>query len=733
MNKKNLFPLFLTVILATVIFCSTAFMGCGSSSDSGGGSDVTTFLTGTVTDSATGAAITGASLNLDDKETTTDSDGYYSFSGIATGIYTLTVTITGYQSYQESITITEGSNVKDIILTAGGTQVGSLGGTVKYGETLLEGVVVELQNVGSFTTSADGAYSFNHVAYGTYTITAVKSGYEDYSSSVTVNASANTFDIAMSVSQDLPVPDEGKGHLVGYVTEKSGNPLANVQCILYSLTGKLGMKVPIVYTDSKGKYVFLNLEPGSYQVGFFLAGYEVPYSTVIVTSGDITDTNTVVGEPVIDNPSPDNPTVTAKQYLYGGDQMDGFSFVTATSDGGCIAAGATTTSANGDVEGVSKGGNDIWVVKMSSSGVIEWEKNYGGSDDEEALCIQQTSDGGYIVGGYTKSSASGDVTGANKGSSDIWVVKLDASGNITWQKNYGGDQNDELKSIRQTSDGGYICSGWTSSSANGDVTDANHGGDDIWVVKLDGSGNISWNKSYGGNLDEASRSIILTSDGGYIIAGSTDSSASGDISGVSKGSYDIWIVKLDNTGNITWEKNYGGDAPEELNLDCIKQTADGGYIVLGYTESSANADVAGVSKGSQDLWVMKLNNLGAITWEKNYGGSQNEVSISIYIASDGGYLLLGGTQSSANGDVTGTNNGLMDTWIVKINNTGAIQWQYNYGGDNMDLISGMVQLGGKFLLCGYSFSSDTGTIDVDNHGAIDAWVLKLGSTGLPTN
>lgn len=733
MNKKKFFPFFLTVILVTVIFCSTAFTGCGSSSDSGGGSDVTTSLTGTVTDAATEAAVNDASVKLDDKATTTDSDGYYYFSGIAAGTYTLAVTITGYQSYQESITIIEGSNTKNIALTPEGTTTGTLRGTVKYGETLLEGVVVELQNVGSYTTAEDGVYLFEGVNYGTYTVTAVKTGYNTYSSSVTISASTNTHNISMSVGNDLPAPEEGKGHITGYLTDKSGNPLENVYCALYTLSGRDLFKATVVYTDANGRYVFLNVNPGNYQVAFSLSGYYIPYITATVVSNGVTDSDVTVGEPVVDDPPTDNPNVNAKQYLYGGDQNDGFAFVTATSDGGCIAVGVTESSANGDVKGASKGSVDAWVVKMNSSGIIEWEKNYGGSNIDEAYCIQQTSDGGYIFAGFTKSSASGDVTGLNKGGSDIWVVKLDASGNITWQKNYGGDQNDEMTSIRQTSDGGYICSGYTSTSANGDVTDVNHGSDDIWVVKLDGSGNISWNKSYGGNQSDKSQSIILTSDGGYIFAGSTDSSANGDISGASKGGNDIWIVKLNNTGNITWEKNYGGNASEGLNLDCIKQTTDGGYIVLGYTSSSADGDITGVNKGSQDFWVMKMNNLGAITWEKNYGGNNDENSASIYITSDGGYLLLGYTKSSANGDVTGTNNGNGDAWIVKINNLGTIQWQYNYGGDNIDILVGMVQFGGKFLLSGYSMSSDTGTIDVINHGSFDAWMLKLDSTGIPTN
>ena len=728
-KRKRTLPIFIMAILIAVFLCTTVFVGCSSSSDDGGGSGTTTTLTGTVTDSTTDVVITDATVKLGENETTTDSSGIYTFSGITTGTYTLSVTKTGYREYQVSITIVEGSNTKNISLTASETQTGSLSGTVKNGEAALDGVLVELQNVGSYTTAADGAYSFSQVTYGNYTITATKSGYDNYSSSVTISASTNTHDISISTNNDLPAPEEGKGHILGYVTDSSGTALYNVQCTLYTLSGKNTGKVPIVYTDANGRYVFLNVNPGSYQVVFYLGGYNIPYVNTTVTSGEVTEPDDNTGTPINDEPIPDTPSTTARQYLYGGNNVENSYSIVSTSDGGYIAAGYTASSASGDVSGASKGAGDIWIVKMNSIGAIEWEKNYGGNAEDEGYSIVQTSDGGYIVGGNTYSSANGDVSGANHGSSDIWIVKLDNTGAITWEKNYGGDQTEYFNSIRQTTDGGYIVVGSTNSSANGDVTGASNGDFDVWIVKLDNAGAITWQKNYGGSASDRGLSVIQTTDTGYMVAANTESSATGDVTGANNGAKDIWLLKLDNAGAITWQKNYGGSGDDGFQYDCIKQTTDGGYIGLASTASSATGDVSGVNKGAVDYWAVKLDNAGSITWEKNYGGSGNEVGTSVYKTADGGYWLIGVTTSSANGDVTGTNNGVVDGWVVKINSTGTIQWQYNYGGDNQDFLTSAAPADDGFFLSGYSQSSQTGTIDDTNNGLIDSWIIQLTSQG----
>jgi len=228
---------------------------------------------------------------------------------------------------------------------------------------------------------------------------------------------------------------------------------------------------------------------------------------------------------------------------------------------------------------------------------ISFARVFGGSDDDRAYCIQQTSDGGYIVAGYTYSNDI-DVSG-NQGVYDYWVVKLDSSGNIEWQKCFGGSDDDRAYCIQQTSNGGYIVAGYTESN-NGDVS-GNHGKNDYWIVKLDSSGNIEWQKCLGGYYNDYACSIQQTSNGGYIVAGYTESN-NGDVSG-NHGSYDYWIVKLDSSGNIRWQKCLGGSGDDRAYS--IQQTSDGGYIVTGYTESN-DGEVSG-NHGSKDYWIVRLD------------------------------------------------------------------------------------------------------------------------------
>jgi hypothetical protein len=198
----------------------------------------------------------------------------------------------------------------------------------------------------------------------------------------------------------------------------------------------------------------------------------------------------------------------------------------------------------------------MWVVKLNPVGTIQWQQVLGGSDREESFSIRQTTDGGYILTGVTDSDTTGDV-GPNHGGSDIWVVKLNPAGGIQWQKVLGGDAFESGRSIYPTTDGGYILTGVTDSDNNGDVG-PNHGGSDIWVVKLFPTGDIQWQKVLGGNDVESGRSIQQTADGEYILTGFTDSDNNGDV-GPNHGGSDIWVVKLNPTGTILWQKVLGED------------------------------------------------------------------------------------------------------------------------------------------------------------------------------
>jgi hypothetical protein len=293
------------------------------------------------------------------------------------------------------------------------------------------------------------------------------------------------------------------------------------------------------------------------------------------------------------------------QKCLGGSDDDQAYSVEQTSDGGYVVAGRTVSN-NRDVSG-NHGRADVWVVRLESSGNLVWQRCIGGSNDDGALSVQQTSDGGYVLAGGTKSDNGGDVSG-NHGSLDAWILKLDFSGNLVWQRCLGGSYNDYGQCIQPTADGGCIAVGYTASN-DGDVT-GNHGRADFWIVRLDPSGNLIWQRCLGGGDDEVANSVQQTSDGGYILAGHTRSN-DGNVSG-NHGSMDCWIVKLDPSGNLIWQRCLGGRY--EDSALCIQPTSDGGYIFAGFTESE-DGDVSG-NHGGADVWVVKLDPSGNLVWQR---------------------------------------------------------------------------------------------------------------------
>ncbi len=325
------------------------------------------------------------------------------------------------------------------------------------------------------------------------------------------------------------------------------------------------------------------------------------------------------------------------QRAVGGSAADNLLSIISTADGGYIASGLTYSN-DGDVSGFH-GGNeaDAWVVKLSSSGDVQWQKALGGSTGcDFANYILSTSDGGYIFAGHTDSK-DGDVTSIAR-KKDVWIVKLSSSGALQWQKTIGGAEDDYAFSLQSTPDGGYITTGYTYSN-NGDVS-GNHGDADAWVVKLSSSGAIQWQKALGGTSEETARSIQPTSDGGYIVAASTKSN-NGDVSG-NQGGTDAWIIKLSSNGDIQWQKALGGGS-EDVGRS-VQATTDGGYIITGSTKSN-NGDVRG-NHGGQDVWVVKLSSSGAVQWQKAMGGTADDFSNSIQSTADGSFVVAGQTFSN---------------------------------------------------------------------------------------
>ena len=323
-----------------------------------------------------------------------------------------------------------------------------------------------------------------------------------------------------------------------------------------------------------------------------------------------------------------------------------------TNDGGYIVVGSTLSN-NGDVLG-NHGDEDCWVVKLSSSGTIQWQKALGGSDWDEAWSIQQTSDGGYILAGRTRSN-DGDVSG-NHGAFDIWVVKLDGTGTLAWQKSLGGSGDDIGYAVRQTPDGGYIVTG-ESGSDNGDVSGL-IGGTDYWVIKLSPEGNLEWQKMLGSSSLDFPYDITPTNDGGYIVVGIA-SANSGDVTGNHDG-FDYWVVKMNNQGDIQWQKSLGGSGQDYAQA--VQQTSDGGYVIAG-SSPSTDGDVIG-NDGVIEFWIVKLTEVGELQWQKTLGGTKADRAFSIQQTSDGGYIVCGYAWSN-DGDVS-VNKGKTDYWVVKL-------------------------------------------------------------------
>ena len=268
-------------------------------------------------------------------------------------------------------------------------------------------------------------------------------------------------------------------------------------------------------------------------------------------------------------------------------------------------AGTSNSNISGEKSDSAKGGiADYWLVKIDALGNKQWDKTFGGDDADAPNVVKQTSDGGYIVAGVSLSGQSGNKNYPSKGDSDGWIIKLDATGLKQWERVLGGLEGDGISSLLQTSDGGYIFAGESWSNISGDKSQNSRGKSDYWLIKTDAVGIKQWDKTFGGDMEDERPEILQTPDGGYLLAGTTLSSLSGDKSDPSFGGFDFWLVKTDASGNKQWDKVYGGNDWDSL-LD-FQRSNDGGYILAGFSTSSQGNDKSQPSQGMRDFWVLKL-------------------------------------------------------------------------------------------------------------------------------
>ncbi|QMU28654.1 T9SS type A sorting domain-containing protein [Adhaeribacter radiodurans] len=422
----------------------------------------------------------------------------------------------------------------------------------------------------------------------------------------------------------------------------------------------------------------------------------------------------------------------------GGNGYDNLYSLRQTQDGGYILGGTSASGISGDKTQINKGDcaengcstTDYWIVKLNAAGSKEWDKTLGGDDNDRLKSLQPTNDGGYIVGGHSISGKGGDKSEASKGGFDYWVIKLSATGTKEWDKAFGGNDSDYLYSLQQTRDAGFILGGNSKSGKNNDKTEANKGSTDFWVVKISANGIKEWDKAYGAAGENYLTAFQQTNEGDYLLGGTSSAGKSNDKSEASKGGFDFWLVKLkdDQPRIAEWNLRYGGNGNEGFTT--IIKTSDGGYLAGGYSNSGNGGDKTQNSQGKNDYWIVKTDKNGKKIWDKRYGGSGDDYLNRIIPTQDGGYLLAGSSLSGSGGDKSQPSRGNRDYWIVKINNNGAKQWDKRYGGSGFDELKKVIQLAsGEYLLVGNSNSPSNGDKSQDSRGENDFWLVKINNSG----
>ncbi|TKJ42105.1 hypothetical protein CEE37_00050 [candidate division LCP-89 bacterium B3_LCP] len=364
------------------------------------------------------------------------------------------------------------------------------------------------------------------------------------------------------------------------------------------------------------------------------------------------------------------PPDTLWTQTYGGDQGERCYSIQQTTDDGYILGGRT-----GSFGAIS---NDMYLVKIDSPGNLEWEQTYGGGEYEECRSVQQTSDGGYILGGNIE---------VNEGH-DIYLVKTDSLGNLEWDQTFGGSSPEYCYSVQQTTDGGYILGGETFSFGAGDY--------DMYLVKTNSLGIMEWDATFGGSDCDRCNSVQKTIDGGYILGGDSWSFGAGN--------YDMYLVKTDSLGNQEWQQTYGGDGWDYCYS--VQQTGDGGFILGGSTPS--------YGAGMRDMYLVKTDSLGNFVWQQTFGGSNIDYCFSVQQTVDGGYILGGWTKSfgaCSQGSI----------YLVKTDYLGNQEWQQSFSRANQTVCYSVQQTAdGGYILGGYVWESGINS---------DMYLMKLDAGG----
>lgn len=375
-----------------------------------------------------------------------------------------------------------------------------------------------------------------------------------------------------------------------------------------------------------------------------------------------------------------------------------------THDNSFILGGTTLLNhytESGDIAKNSKQ-TEWWLVKINPVGKLIWQKTYGGTDYDEFVKVLPTHDGGYLLGGYTR-SVDGDIHSGNKGKADCWLVKVDASGKIEWEKTYGGSKEERLTSLIAAHDGGFIFTA-TTLSTDGDVNVPLCSGNGLWVVKISEKGVIEWKNCYANTGLLSENAMITSVPKGYMLTSSSVKASELTPENTISMNYnnDIRIYKLDKKGELLWVRMYGDENNKERIVD-FKPTKDGGFAFAGCSRF-VNMNINDSTNRNWDGWLVKLDSVGNIAWEKTFGGKGVDQFIELLITSKG--FLMAGNSATEKNKFREHDTNFTKFWLLQTDINGNLLYDKKFDSEDSNFLNSIQPTQNGYILAGQEYYSD---------------------------
>lgn len=418
---------------------------------------------------------------------------------------------------------------------------------------------------------------------------------------------------------------------------------------------------------------------------------------------------------------------------YGGYSLDQVNAFVGTPDGGYLIGCASYPALPGDYTQLGNGNQEYWLVKTDSAGRKQWDHTWGGDGDEYLTCLLATTDGGYLAGGFTTSAYRlGDVSESARGEDDFWVVKMDARGNKLWDRRFGGRSDDDLQDIVPTADGGYLLVGLSNSRQSGEKTSSGYGGDqyfsstDYWLVKIDSAGHVVWDRTLGGTGQDIANSVVATADGGFLVGGWSTSGVSGSKTAPLLGREDYWVVKMDSNGAEQWQRTYGAPGAASRLANMVLAADGQSALLLGSSDGNRGGMKSENSRGGTDCWLVSIAvSTGAVQWDRTLGTPGDDYAATAVPTLGGGWLLGATASARTGGDCTAGRRGQADFWLLRLLPDGQVQDNFCMGGSDGEGLAGLVSAGTGWVAAGSSASGISGDKTEASRGWADAWLVKF--------